>query len=257
MMDGMNQVRYQMQWPPFSKSVIGLTVFFFLFWLVSAISEPMGEVAVRHFALSLDAVKENRIYTVLTYAVWHRSFFEVLFTGIAIWLFGAELEKEYGKVTWWGMLVGATLLGGAFVLLLQFLFPPDSPGGFLGLFKGVGVTGMHAGVMAFVTAYCLRFWTRRLNFFFIPMTGKTMLLFFLALSVVMSVFAGAYTRIMLDLAGVIVGVAVAKRLFNLRDVRTRFAIWRARRHLKVVKTPESKRNGKMNGRYTNGHDKPN
>lgn len=243
----------QVQWPPFTKSVIAITIGLFLFWLLSAIIPEVGNVAATHFSLSLEGVKANRLYTVLTYGLWHRSFMEVLFTALAIWLFGGELEQAYGKKTWWGMLVAATILGGLFYLVFDFAVPEQHDGSLLGLFNQPGISGMHAGVMAFVTAFCAKSWTRPLNFFFVPMTGKTMLLFFLGLSIVMSIFGGHYGRLTLDAAGVLVGFAVAKRWINIRDLRTRFAIWKARRHLKVVKTPESKPNGKMNGKSNGVH----
>lgn len=254
----MNQVRYQIQWPPFSKSVIGLAAFFFVFWLATVLSEPLRELVPIHFAVSFDAIKDLRIWTLVTYGLWHQSFFEVLFTSIALWLFGGELQSRYGLKTWWGMLIAATLLGGLFVVALGALFPPQSAGGFLTLFEGGGVSGMHAAVMAFVTAYCIGYWNRSLNFFFVPMTGKTMLLFFVGLSFVFALIGSHYNRLVLDTAGILVGVIVAKRLLNIRDLRTRFAMWRARRHLKLVRTPEE--HGYMNGagkRKKNGPERPN
>jgi len=237
-------VQYRVAWPPFTKSIIALAAGFFALWLLPILVEPLGSFVAHHLVLSTEnVVADNEVWSLLTYGLFHHDFFGVFFTAFALWIFGAELQSRWGNTKWWLTQLGAVALGG----VLTFV-------GLLAFESSIAVQGYHAAVMALVTAYCWLWWRRPLYFFFFEMTGRTMLLFFLGLSVVMSLVSGYWPMIALNVAGVAVGFIASGRSLHPSDLRVRFRNWRLRRNLKVVpKTPETKPNGKKksNGLHLN------
>ena len=219
----------QLQWPPVTKSVIGLSVFFFVFWLATVIFEPLRIFADANMRVSFAAIKEDRFWTILLYGVYHRGFIEILFIGVAIWMFGAELQKTIGLKRWWLIQISSVILGGIIAV---------------GWDAAVGITapvqGFHAAVIGLIAAFCWDKWDETIYIFTFALKGKTMLIACVGFGVVMAVISGLYVRIGLDLAGVICGILIAGNFLNLRDLKTRFRLWRARRKLKLVRGPEKK-----------------
>lgn len=224
----MNEVQYRVVWPPISKPVIALIVAFFLLWLGSLQGAPLHTVATDYLLLTTAGLTERVAgWSLATYALFHADFFGVLFTGIALWLFGGELNTRWSAGRFWGMQVAAVLVGGL-----------ACAAGLVLLDSGQVVRGYQAPAMALVFSYCWMHWRSPLHFFFFAMTGRTMLLVFLGFGVVMSAFSGHWPHIVLDFAGVAVGFVFSTRTFHPRDLRTRFRLWRARRKLTVVRSPE-------------------
>ena len=208
--------------------MIALSVAFFVLWLSSILIEPFGELVGNYLILTETGVTERySVWSFATYAFFHNDFVAVLFTAVALWLFGGELQSRWSAKKWWLTQLAAAVAGGLVCFLGLWLF--DS---------GMEVRSYHAPVMALVFSYCWLHWRAPLHFFFFAMTGRTMLLFFLGLGILMAIFSGHYAMIGLDLAGVAVGFLASTRTLNLRDIRTRIRLWQARRKLKIVRSPE-------------------
>lgn len=234
-------VQYRIAWPPFSRSVIALAGLLFGLWIATRF-QTVGVLAAEHLILSRAAVLADlQVWTLLTYGFFEADFIGVLFAVFAAWVFGAELERAWGTVKWWGVQLAALLAGGVVTFFVLWVAGAD-----------IAVRGYHAALMALVTAYCWRHWRHPQHFFFFEMTGRTMLLVFLGFGVLLGAFGGYWPIITLDLAGVAVGFLASGRTLNPRDLRVRIRNWRLRRKLSVVpKTPESKPNGKSNGVHLN------
>lgn len=238
-------VQYQLAWPPFSKSIIGLAVAFFVCWLLPVVIAPLGAFVDSHLMLTRGAILQDyEVWTLLTYALFHDGFIAVLFTSFVLWVFGAELQRHWSTKKWWGVQIAAVLLGGLTCFLVLWIFDSE-----------IVIRSYHAPVMALVFAYCWLHWREPLHFFFFAMTGRTMLLVFLGFGILMGAFSGYWPIIALDLSGVLVGFLASTRTLNLRDLRVRFRNWKARRHLKMVRSPEDKPNGKQkpNGKSNGVH----
>lgn len=236
-------VQYRVVWPPFTKSVIALSATFFLLWIIPVLVAPVGAFVSDHLILSApNILGDYEVWSLFTYGLFHTEFFGAFFSGLALWLFGAELQSRWSTRRWWGVQAAAVLLGGVVSFLALWLF--DS---------ATGVRGYQAGIMALVTAYCWLWWRRPLNFFFVEMTGRTMLLVFLGFSILMSAFSGYWPMIALDLCGVAVGFLASSRSLSLRDLRVRLRNWRLRRKLSVVpKSPEATSGGKTKRKTADG-----
>lgn len=221
---------YKISWPPFTKSVIGLVVLFFVFWILSVISIDLRSLIFAHMSVSLENIMAGRFWTIFFYGFSHQSFSEVLFISIALWLFGAELQSIIGLKKWWALQLSSVLLGGFFVLGWSAALQSES----------IPLHGYHAAIIGLITAYCLTKWNEKVYLFTIPLSGKTMLIACISLSVLMSVIGGMYIRLLLDLAGVLCGFLISGNFFKYRELRTRYRLWRARRKLKLVRGPERK-----------------
>lgn len=238
----MNQPQYRLAWPPITKPMIGLFVAFFVLWLGALQGAPLHEVTRDYLTLTADGITERyAVWSLGTYAIFHRDFFGILFAVIAVWLFGGELAERWSAKKFWGVQVVAAFVGGLFCLPFVLLFDAS-----------IAVQGYHASSMALVFSYCWLRWRTPQHFFFFEMTGRTMLLLFLGLGALVSVM-GHWPTIVLDLAGVVVGFVASQGKLNLRELRTRFRMWQARRRLKVVRSPEDDgpRRKNADGMYIN------
>jgi membrane associated rhomboid family serine protease len=222
--------QYRFVWPPVTKTVIGIGIVAFLGWFVPTIVEPVKQFAADHLWLTAPNVANDfEVWTLATYAVFHLDFISAFFSALAIWLFGTELQREWGNVKFALVQLAAVVVGGLFAFGVVWLL--DMPG---------PVLGYHAAVIALLTAFCRRYWEQELSLIIVQLKGKHMLAIFLGLNVVLAGVSGAYYAIALDVAGFVVGFFAGRGPgFTLRELRTRFNRWRARRHLKVVrKTPD-------------------
>ncbi len=224
----MNQPQYKLAWPPFTRSMIVLAVLLFGVWFGGVLASAQS-VVVEWGALTANGVLEGyRVWTFLTHPFIQTDFLGIVFAVVAVWLFGGELEQSWGTRRFWMVIVGAGLLGGLFSFPFQVFLAPEAP-----------LLGFHAPILALITAYCRRNWNRELYFFFFPMSGRTMFIFFAGLSLVLALFAH-WIVLPADIAGILVGWFVDRRggSFSWRDLKTRFRMWNARRRLKVVKSPD-------------------
>lgn len=231
----------KLQWPPFTPSMMVLTAIFAILWLGSILA-GVREPVIEWLGLTSTGVVEHfRVWTIFTHAFVQLDFLGIIFAVIAVWLFGGELEARWGTRRFLGIIALAIVVGGTFAFVAQLIVSGAPP-----------MLGFHAAILALITAYCRRNWSRELYFLFFPMTGKTMFLFFAGLSLALGFFAH-WVVVPADIGGILVGW-FADRGVSIRDLKTRWRMWRARRKLKVVPTPEDKASGKTNGvdrRYMN------
>lgn len=222
--------QYRFQWPPITKTVIGVAIVAFLGWFIPTIVEPVQRFASEHLWLTTDnVVADFEVWTIASYAVFHLDFVSAFFTVFAFWLFGTELQRVWSPTKFWTVQAIASVFGGLLAFGTVWALGMETP-----------VVGYHAATMALLTGFCRLHWDRELSIFIAKLTGKTMLLLFFGLNALFAVLGGAWYALALSVAGVIVGFFASNgpRL-SFRDLRTRFNRWRSRRHLKVMrKTPD-------------------
>ncbi|MFU8804802.1 MAG: rhomboid family intramembrane serine protease, partial [Bradymonadaceae bacterium] len=171
--------QYQFHWPPFTRNIKFTAIALFVLWLASVLIEPLGTFSRDYMLVSSEAVVDRfQIWTIVTYALWHADFMHVLFNVFVLWIFGAEIDRMWKASTWWKFNILCAAGGGVLVLITQLIFGTVHP-----------TLGYSGAVLGVVAAFAWYNWDRPLNFFFIPMTGKTLLLLFIAIDIVM-VFVG-------------------------------------------------------------------
>ncbi len=228
-------MQYRIAWPPFTTNIkitiLGLVALF----LITVFVPTFNDLAAQYLWLSKTQVVDlGYVWTIITYAFFHADFNHILFNGVALWMFGGYLDERWTSKKFWTFSLLCALGGGVAVVVSQLIFGYAVP-----------TLGYSGAVMGLVAAFCWYNWDQRLNFFFFPMTGKTLLLFFVALDVFFVVFAREPISISGHLGGMITGLLLASDLWRPRRIKQ----WWRRRSMKkkfreATREVDRKRNGK-------------
>ena len=225
-------------WPPLTRNIkitlIGLVVLFLLTVLVPSVND----VAMEYLWLSKgQVVDQYYVWTLLSYAFFHADFNHILFNGVALWMFGGFLDEMWSTKKFWTVSLLSALGGGIMVLVVQWVFGQSTP-----------TLGYSGAVMGLIAAYCWYNWDRRLNFFMIPMTGKTLLLFFVGLDIFFVVFAREPISISGHIGGMLTGLLLVTDLW--RPSRLKRA-WQRRSMKKKFREAQREVDRKRNGKWIN------
>lgn len=225
-------------WPPFTKNIkitlIGLVVIF----LITVFVPQINDLARQYLWVSETHVFDwGYVWTIFTYAFFHENFNHILFNGVALWIFGGYLDERWSTKEFWTVSLLSALGGGVMVVLTQLVFGGGAP-----------TLGYSGAVMGLVACYCWYNWNQRLNFFFIPMTGKTLLLFFVALDVFFVVFARQPISIAGHIGGMITGLLLVTDYWRPRRIKQ---WWRRRSMKKKFKEASREVDRKRNGKWIN------
>ena len=91
-----------LSFPPFTRAVkqllIANGVVFLVFWLLRAFDPTavFGDWAYFHLGLAGSAVVHGEIWQLITYSFLHYGILHLLFNMLALWMFGAQLEVDWG-----------------------------------------------------------------------------------------------------------------------------------------------------------------
>jgi membrane associated rhomboid family serine protease len=231
-------MQYQVAWPPFTKnikiSIFGLIALF----LVTVFVPAFNDVARQYLWTSKVHVFDwGYVWTIITYAFFHADFNHILFNSFALWMFGGYLDEMWSTKKFWTVSLLSALGGGIAVVLSQLVFGTVAP-----------TLGYSGAVMGLVAAYCWYNWDRSLNFFFLPMTGKTLLLFFVVLDIFFVVFAREPISIAGHLGGMVTGLLLATDYWRPRRIKQ---WWRRRSMKKKFREATREVDRKRNGKWVN------
>jgi len=153
-----------MSFPPFTRAVkqlmIANGVVFLLFWFLQAFgpTAPLGAWAYNHLGLQPYAVLHGEIWQLVTYAFLHAGLLHILFNLLALWMFGAQLEMDWGynlfMQFYFFCVVGAALVTVAVSYTYQLGVSPmtltvGASGGIYGLLLAFGILHGESEVMLF------------------------------------------------------------------------------------------------------------
>jgi membrane associated rhomboid family serine protease len=224
--------QYRLYWPPLTRNIKITAIALFTLWLASVLIEPLGLFVRQHMLVSSEAVVGRlQIWTVFTYALWHADFMHLLFNMFVLWIFGADIDRMWKSSTWWRFNALCALGGGLVVLVTQLVFGTQYP-----------TLGYSGAVLGVVAAYAWYHWDRPLNFFFIPMTGKTLLLFFIVIDVLMVLFGREAISIAAHLGGMATGLLLVSGYWRPERLQKRYTHWKRHRRLKVLRRPPDLKN---------------
>lgn len=222
-------LRARLSWPPLTRQVIAIGVTLLALRLAMIIASPLKELVTTQLLLGSANISQLKLWVIATHALWATDFGALFFDMFALYLFGGALEQRWSRSKWWTAIAMAVLFGGALGALTLWLVP-----------SATLIGGFGAPVMGFVAAYCIEHWRSRLNFFFIELSGKTLLAFFIGLDVLFALLNMSPHMLAMHLGGVAAGALVAHDLYNPKRLVLHFKYWKIRRNLKVIaKTPEA------------------
>lgn len=223
--------QYRFYWPPLTRNFKITAIGLFVLWLASVLITPLGQFVGEYMLVSRPAVFERyQVWTVLTYALWHADFMHLLFNLFALWIFGSDIDQAWRPGTWWRFLGICALGGGIVVALTQLLFGGSAP-----------TLGFSGAVMGMVAAFAWYNWDRTLNFFFVPMTGKTLLLVFIGIDILFVVTGREPISIAAHLGGMATGLLLVTGVWRPRKLTEKLRRRRQRRHLELLRRPPEDR----------------
>jgi membrane associated rhomboid family serine protease len=158
-----------LSFPPFTKAVKWLVIIngavYLLITLLKAISPDLGDVLSLVLALVPRMVMHGGIWQLVTYSFVHAGLFHILFNMLALWMFGAQLEVDWGFKKflefYFFCVVGAALVTIAVSYTGLGGITPDIPtvgasGGVLGLLMAFGLLYGDQQIMLFPIPLSIR-----------------------------------------------------------------------------------------------------
>jgi membrane associated rhomboid family serine protease len=231
-------MEYRVAWPPFTRNVkitvIGLAVIF----LATVLSGALNNLVAEYMLVSGPQVfGRGYVWTVFTYAFFHADFGHILFNCLALWMFAGELDQAWSSRKFWTVSLLSALGGGVVVALSQLIFGAASP-----------TLGYSGAVMGLIAAFCWYNWQRRINFFFFPMTGRTLLMVIVGLDLLRVIIGGEPISIAGHLGGMATGLLLVGDFWRPRRIKQR---WQRRSMKKKFRDATREVDRKRNGEWIN------
>lgn len=174
------------------------------------------------------------VWQFFTYMFLHGNFFHILLNMYALWIFGTEIERMWGKREFYKYY----FITGVGAGIIHTLITPMST---------IPTIGASGAVMGILTAYAVMFPNREITlllFFILPvrMKARTLALFF----VVMSLFGGISGSAdgvahFAHLGGMLVGYIYMKKGFRFDWLINKYKVWKRQRKISVDHTKQEDR----------------
>jgi membrane associated rhomboid family serine protease len=153
--------------PPFTKAVKWLVLtnaaVYLLIELLKAFTPDLGYELIDLLSLIPQMVTQGWIWQVVTYSFVHAGLFHLLFNMLALWMFGAQFESDWGRKRflefYFFCVVGAALV----TIAVSY----SHLGGVTPLTKTVGASG---GIYGILMAFGMIYGDREIMLFPIPFT---------------------------------------------------------------------------------------
>ena len=134
-------------------------VVFILHWLGPPLSVILRQLAL----IPAQAVAGLRVWQVFTYMFLHAGVWPLVWNMLALWMFGAELERTWGTQKFLRYYLTCGVVGGIAAIILTYSFGQQN----------LPVAGSNAAIYGLLAAYALVFPDATLLFgFLIPMKSK-------------------------------------------------------------------------------------
>lgn len=214
------------------KALIGLNVLFFFLQLFTdrywwGMTWTLG-------LMPSDVVERLRLWQVGTYMFLHGGVFHILFNMLALWMFGAELERMWGTREFLKFYFVTGIGAGVLTVLAALL-----PFGFSAQLAHAIVIGASGAIYGLLLAYALHFPNRPIYMYFVfPIPAK----YFVMIMGVLAFYSSMSERSGVANATHLGGLAVAyvylksTRMHPLAELKYRYVKWkinRARRKFDV------------------------
>ncbi len=195
-----------MVFSPTVKSILVFTSIIFVLQLLSRTITGSDAFVTNFFALSYaGVVHEYRVWTIFTYMFLHGNFWHLLFNMLALFFFGSEIERNWGRTAFLKFYLYSGFGAGLIIfasLAVQALVTQNAP-----FYSTLGASG---AIFAILLAYSLMFSERQttlLIFFFIPITikAKYLVLLIFGLTFVFSAFGESNISHVGHIGGIICG----------------------------------------------------
>ena len=203
------------------KALIGANVAMFVVTLiVPALVRPLGLIPVL-------VVHQLRVWTLVTYMFLHGGLFHILFNMLALWMFGAELERIWGT-RYFLKFYFTTGIGAGVLTVLFSLLPFD----FTRQLYASDVIGASGAIYGLLLGYALYFPDRPIYMYFVfPIPAKIFVLIMGAVAFLSSLSESGGVANATHLGGLLIAYVYLKgrRAHPLAELKYRYLKWKINR----------------------------
>ncbi len=213
----MNRIAFGPSISPVVRTLIAVNAGVFIIQLIShftmaSVSYPLEAL----FALWPDHVFERGwVWQIFTYMFLHGGFMHILFNMLTLWMFGSDLEREWGSAEFLRFYLISGMGAGLFIALLPLLLGQNS-------LPTIGASGAVFGILL---AYAIHYPDRQILFMFIfPLKAKYFVLIIGFISFYMTLsegMPGSGTRAEISHVGHLGGL-VTGYIYLLLKIQSRF-----------------------------------
>ena len=158
---------FSLSFPPFTKAVKWLVLtnaaVFLVTSLLQAFTRGFGDVTFYALSLVPQWVMRGAVWQVITYSFLHVGLFHILFNMLALWMFGAQLESDWGYRKflefYFFCVIGAALT----TIAVSYT-------GLGGITPATNTVGASGGVLGILMAFGLIYGEQEITLFPIPIT---------------------------------------------------------------------------------------
>ena len=222
------------------KAIIGANIAMFLLTAVAP------SLRIQLGLVPMWVVTQLRIWQLVTYMFIHAGLFHILFNMLALWMFGAELERVWGTRYFVKFYFVTGIGAGVLTVLLSLL-----PYGPTAQLYGSDIVGASGAVYGLLLAYALYFPDRPIYMYFVfPIPAKIFVIIMGALAFFSSMSeSGGGVANATHLGGLLVAYVFLKggRMHPLAEVKYRYVKWKIGRLRKKFDVYSGGRSGPTNG----------
>ncbi len=246
-----------MGFPPFTRAVKWLiivnTAIYLLLLLLAAVSPATARGIGGLAELMPLAVVHGWVWQVVTYSFLHAGLFHILFNMLTLWMFGAQLEMDWGHRQFFEFYF-YSVIGAALVTIGVSYLGTTGPFEFLGTNPMTVTVGASGGIFGLMIAFAMLYGDQQFMLFPLPFLIKAKylvaILIFIALAGAFQGMGpgarGTSVAYFAHLGGALFGYlyikflprrglmfATSERYFSIRNSYYRWKRWRAARKFEV------------------------
>ncbi len=171
-------------------------------------------------------VRSFRVWQLATYMFLHGGIFHILFNMLALWMFGAELERIWGTRYFLKFYFGTGIGAGALTVLFSLL-----PFGFAQQLLGDNIIGASGAIYGLLLAYAFYFPDRPILMIVFWVPAKVCVAILGAIALLSSLSDAGGVANATHLGGLLVGYLFLKgaRMHPLSEVKYRYLKWKINR----------------------------
>lgn len=164
-----------MGFPPFTRAVkwliIGNTAVYLLLLLLSAVAPQAAGIITGISALVPIAVAHGWVWQLVTYSFLHSGLFHILFNMLTLWMFGAQLETDWGHRQFLEFYFYC-VVGAALVTVGVSYLGTTGPFSFLGTSPMTVTVGASGGIFGLMIAFAMLYGDQQFMLFPLPFLIK-------------------------------------------------------------------------------------
>jgi membrane associated rhomboid family serine protease len=212
------------------KALIGLNVLVFVVQLVLPITTELFGLHpawIVHARSTIAPEHSLWVWQIATYMFLHGGIFHIVFNMLALWMFGAELERMWGTRYFLKFYLATGIGAGVLTVLFSLL-----PLGFARQLQYANVIGASGAIYGLLLAYALYFPDRPIYMYFVfPIPAKIFVAIMGGIAFLSSLSEAGGVANATHLGGLLVGYVFLKsaRMDPIAELKYRFYKWKINR----------------------------